>query len=164
MDEHPRISLASAPVWLQMDANGTIKGKLDTGWGIFGITLIAVDKYNNFQFQSATFKIHDSLESVATDGPNENAVAISPNPFSTNTNLSFTLADESLVSVEVYNERGVCMRRVITNEIYPPGIHSVELRADDLGTMTASGAYFCRITVHSPSGKTTTTVRTLIKS
>ena len=64
-----------------------------------------------------------------------------PNPFNPNTTISFTLEDESFVTLEVFNVAG---QRVATlvNETKGEGVHSVVFDASRM----SSGVYFYRLT------------------
>ncbi len=64
-----------------------------------------------------------------------------PNPFSSSTNISFDLRQESDVTIEVYNISGSRIKSIVSNKIYPPGIHSVTLNANNL----ISGTYIVMV-------------------
>jgi spore germination protein YaaH len=63
-----------------------------------------------------------------------------PNPFTTSTNLSFTLASENRVTISVYNILGATVLN-ISNGIMAKGTHTVMI---DLKNRS-NGIYFCKI-------------------
>jgi flagellar hook assembly protein FlgD len=67
-----------------------------------------------------------------------------PNPFNPTTRISFDVAKESSISLEVYNMLGQKVRTLIDNQRYQPGIYSeVNWDAkDDSGNSVANGIYY----------------------
>ncbi|MCL2062936.1 MAG: S8 family serine peptidase [Candidatus Cloacimonetes bacterium] len=65
-----------------------------------------------------------------------------PNPFNPITNISFDLAVESIVSIDIFNIRGQRIR-TLTNEFFLAGSHSIDWHGtDENGREVASGVYF----------------------
>jgi hypothetical protein len=60
-----------------------------------------------------------------------------PNPFNPSTTIKFSIAEESLVNLSVYNMLGE-MIKDLKNEVLKPGHYEIELNASDF----ASGIYF----------------------
>ncbi len=54
-----------------------------------------------------------------------------PNPFSTETNIQFTLENSDQVKIEVFDARGIFIKEIATGK-YPKGTHSVKWNASDL--------------------------------
>ncbi len=68
-----------------------------------------------------------------------------PNPFNPVTTISFTLAEESHASVDVFNIKGEKVR-VLSNERMSAGSHNLVWDgSDDMGNTLSSGIYFCRV-------------------
>lgn len=65
-----------------------------------------------------------------------------PNPFNPSTKINFTLAENTMVSLEVYNAVGEKVASLLNSEL-PAGQHSTELNAGQLGL--SSGVYIYRL-------------------
>ncbi|MBD3168148.1 MAG: T9SS type A sorting domain-containing protein [candidate division Zixibacteria bacterium] len=78
-----------------------------------------------------------------------------PNPFNASTNISYTLADESVVKLDIYNLRGEHVETLIDG-IQQPGIQDVNWNAHDM----PSGIYFYRLNLN---GESFTKTMTLLK-
>ncbi len=65
----------------------------------------------------------------------------SPNPFNATTNISFSLAQSSPVSISVYNVAGQQVSTIADNQSFDAGTHSVEWNAQSF----SPGVYFCRL-------------------
>jgi hypothetical protein len=63
-----------------------------------------------------------------------------PNPFSTATNIEFTVAKEERVSIAVYDITG-CIVLTLLDELMKPGIYTSTID----GTFLNRGLYFCRL-------------------
>jgi len=69
-----------------------------------------------------------------------------PNPFNPTTTISFDVARESNVSIDVYNIKGQKVK-TLTNEVFGVGSHYVVWNGDDHnGRNVSSGVYFYRMT------------------
>ena len=67
-----------------------------------------------------------------------------PNPFNPETNISFTIAQESNVSIKLYDIIGREIK-VLVNENKKPGYYTIKLKGGEL----SSGVYFYRLTTGS---------------
>jgi hypothetical protein len=65
----------------------------------------------------------------------------SPNPFNPSTTFEYDVAEEGLVTIEVFDELGNVVRTVV-QEVAKPGYYTARLEANDL----ASGVYLIRMT------------------
>jgi len=75
-----------------------------------------------------------------------------PNPFNPTTTISFTLATESRVSIDIYNIKGQRVKQV-ANDSFTAGRHNVVWNGDDFsGKPVGSGVYFYRMTAPGYSG------------
>jgi hypothetical protein len=69
-----------------------------------------------------------------------------PNPFNSETTISYTLPAKGQVCLDIYNSKGQLVKRLL-NESQPKGKHSLTWNGtDDNGHSVASGLYLCRIT------------------
>ncbi|HAE87315.1 TPA: hypothetical protein DCG86_04750, partial [Candidatus Marinimicrobia bacterium] len=63
-----------------------------------------------------------------------------PNPFNPSTSITFSLPEQTLVSIQIYNVRGQLVQ-TLTNSVYGPGQHTLTWKPVNLG----SGIYLYRI-------------------
>jgi len=78
-----------------------------------------------------------------------------PNPFNPSTTISFSITENSLVSVEIYNIRGQKVKTLL-NESLPTGKHTIQWNGfDESKRQASSGIYFYRIKTenHRITGK-----------
>jgi endonuclease I len=79
------------------------------------------------------------------------SLAVSPNPFSSSTSISFELGESESVDLVLFDVCGRRTRTLLDDCRLGPGMHEVALAAiDDSGAPLASGVYFCRLT--TPGG------------
>jgi FlgD Ig-like domain len=65
-----------------------------------------------------------------------------PNPFNPQTRIDFSLSEERLVSLRVYDERGRLVRSLVDQTVLPKGEQQIVwLGRDDAGRGVASGVY-----------------------
>lgn len=114
------------------------------------------EKINFYRLGSIAFNGNVYWHSTIRSDPvllgttrNEWDFLILPNPVVEDAKLSFTLTNESIVSVSVYDVSGR-LTKEITGRRLARGHHRIDLKVDDLHT----GIYFCTIT--SLSGSCTT--------
>lgn len=101
---------------------------------------------------SESFQGPISLVYLGGNGPQQPGVpmvtklkSIFPNPFNPNVNLSYSLADDALVSVKIYNHRGQLVR-TLNEGTKPSGHHSTAWDGkDDNGNIVATGIYLFRM-------------------
>jgi len=75
-----------------------------------------------------------------------------PNPFNPETVLSFSLAREGFVSIDVYNVRGQKVRGLVSG-VYGAGVHKVVWNGvSDNGRSVGSGVYFYRMSAGGYTG------------
>jgi len=68
-----------------------------------------------------------------------------PNPFNPTTTIAFTISDDSIVNLSVYNIKGQRVKTLL-NEQMPKGAHTIVWNGKDgLGRDVASGIYFYRL-------------------
>ncbi len=65
-----------------------------------------------------------------------------PNPFNPSTSIKYSVANEQLVNIDIYNVRGQKVKTLV-NEVIPSGDHSVVWNGkDDSNKNVSSGIYF----------------------
>lgn len=68
-----------------------------------------------------------------------------PNPFRTETKIRFTIQENSLVRIEVYNIKGQRVKKLF-NATMPKGLNDIEWDGkDDKGKSLPAGVYFCKL-------------------
>jgi hypothetical protein len=68
-----------------------------------------------------------------------------PNPFNPSTTISFSLPEQSLVKLKVFDIRGQEVFELVDTE-RPPGTYEVQWNGmDDAGNRVSTGVYFCRL-------------------
>ncbi len=67
-----------------------------------------------------------------------------PNPFNPSTRISFDVAKESAITLEIYNMLGQKVRTLIDNQRYLPGVYNdiIWNARDDQGNSVANGIYY----------------------
>ena len=81
-----------------------------------------------------------------------------PNPFNPSTNLSFSLKEQGLVNLEIYNQKGQKVRTLLSDTM-PAGEHRIHWNGtDDNGRNVASGLYLYRM----KSGKYSSTRKMIL--
>ena len=68
-----------------------------------------------------------------------------PNPFNPTTTLSFTLTDNTVVSLKIYNILGEEVQTLLHDEVMDEGVHEISFDASGL----SSGVYFYRLFVEN---------------
>jgi hypothetical protein len=69
-----------------------------------------------------------------------------PNPFNPSTTVGYTVPRRGLVTVAIYDARGVLVTALVTGEERAPGAYTIEWDGrSDSGVTSASGIYFARI-------------------
>ncbi len=107
--------------------------------------------------QSSNYSAISSFKTGGvTDVPNEQVIPTSfelsqnyPNPFNPTTIITYSLPQNSFVSIKVYDMLGREVRSLVNNEMLA-GNHSIEWSGmDNAGSKVASGTYIYRITAGS---------------
>ncbi|RPI16856.1 MAG: T9SS C-terminal target domain-containing protein [Ignavibacteriae bacterium] len=104
----------------------------------------AVDKDNMISVRSDFINVY----SISTTGNNfilpqkyENSISNYPNPFNPSTEIKFSIANASNVTLKVYNLIGEEVAVLINNEYKDKGSHSISFDGSNL----ASGVYFYKL-------------------
>jgi hypothetical protein len=96
---------------------------------------------------SITLAEEDDTDSVP-DIYTTHLIGAYPNPFNPGTNISFSLAEESEVTIIVYNSRGQKIRSLSADQTYPKGFNSVSWNGKDYrGNEVSSGVYLYKMSV-----------------
>jgi len=90
---------------------------------------------------------YDPLTGIGTNGPRTFALDQNhPNPFNPSTRIRFSLDQDAMVSLIIYDVSGTRVRTLV-NRSMSAGSHTEEWDArDDQGRSVASGIYFYRLT------------------
>ena len=112
---------------------------------------------------SGTAKIAAQSQSAENKLPTQYTLSQNyPNPFNPGTKIQFTLPNQSLVSVFIYNAQGSLVRKLISQKTYAGG--QTELAWDgknDHGFGVSSGVYFYRLMTFD-TDKTFSTSRRMV--
>ncbi|MDR9414683.1 MAG: T9SS type A sorting domain-containing protein [Gracilimonas sp.] len=68
-----------------------------------------------------------------------------PNPFNPTTQIPFNLPKSQTVTITIYNSMGQKVRRIVSNEHFSAGSHTVSFDGSDF----SSGIYFYRLSTHN---------------
>ncbi|MFW5627772.1 MAG: C10 family peptidase [Candidatus Cloacimonadaceae bacterium] len=112
---------------------------------------IAIQCVSNdaFVFYVDDFSVHTGT-TVSTDEDSTPAAITQlngnyPNPFNPETNISFTLKEADLVSLDIYNLKGQLVKSLVKGEM-PSGEHTIVWNGrDNSDREVASGVYFLRM-------------------
>jgi len=119
---------------------------------------------NDPQLTQTTFDISAVVvqQQDANDDNNPAVTALIgnyPNPFNPTTSIKFSLANDSRVSIEIYNLKGQKVKTLV-NDNFTTGTHSVTWNGDDnQGSKVTSGIYFYQL---NSGGKYTSTKKMLL--
>lgn len=70
-----------------------------------------------------------------------------PNPFNSNTNISFYLKNSASVDISIFDIKGRLVRKLVAAEIFNNGKNTISWDGkNDEGKLMSSGIYFCRFT------------------
>ncbi len=113
-------------------------------------TVIKARAYKSLYLPSemleAEYTIVVSAEDTSEIAPVTGLYPAFPNPFNPSTTISFSLADEGMVTLELFNARGQKIRTLV-REWREAGNHSVIWNGrDEQGNPVRSGIYFYRMT------------------
>ena len=132
------------------DFNATGYWPATAGWnGNSFASVLYTDWINNYRLMYdwwCNLGIDDA--SVVTPGMIQNA----PNPFNATTNISFNLAQNSPVTISIYNIAGQLVTTLADNQSFNEGSNSVQWDGqNESGTRVSPGVYFCRLNANGIS-------------
>jgi hypothetical protein len=85
----------------------------------------------------------------ASEVYNTSLIGNYPNPFNPTTNISFSLANDSAVKIDVYNIKGQLIKTVANAE-YEAGLHKITWNGKDTnGKKVSSGMYFYKLSTNN---------------
>ncbi|MFA7057341.1 MAG: FlgD immunoglobulin-like domain containing protein, partial [Candidatus Cloacimonadales bacterium] len=120
--------------------------ELITGNYQWAVVTVYRDNLNDINIYSEA-----KFSDVLTDNNNQDVVAITsitgnyPNPFNPETQISFQIAKDSHVSMNVYNIKGQLVKSLV-NENMKSGSHTITWHGkDNSGRTASSGVYFFRL-------------------
>ncbi len=94
-------------------------------------------------------KLGDEATAIAEYEKYDLSVKAFPNPFASTAEINFTLSEESMVEINVYNYMGALVKQVV-NGMQPTGVNTVKI-GNDLST----GSYIYTVKVLASDGQTT---------
>jgi hypothetical protein len=102
----------------------------------------AMMSVQNFQFSSSPLTADEDIDQIPTSLALEQNF---PNPFNPVTNLRYTVSEQELVYISVYNMRGNLVKNLV-NTSQSPGIKTVRWDAtDSQGNTVSAGVYLYKI-------------------
>lgn len=154
-DEHPAIMLVKAPTWLKLDHFGKLTGLADTLPGSYPVTLKASDKHGRSSTQSFSITVVEAFEDARATPVVSNELSVVPNPFSDATAVSFTCAEASHATIELFDETGRPLRILCHDAALDVGLQRfVWDGADAHGSPVSHGMYRVRVTLRTADGRT----------
>jgi len=79
-----------------------------------------------------------------------NPIKVYPNPFNPSTNISFSLQNAAVATVNIYNLKGQLVKTLVHNQTLPAGDHTLAWHGNtDAGENAASGIYFVKLQTKS---------------
>jgi len=139
---------------------GTFSFKVPAGWYRFEIQMPGTNAdgvaYGIYDIDAEEYLVSTSLGAIdmtslsgADDIETPKVTALRsnyPNPFNPTTTISFDMARDGHVSIDVYNIKGQKVN-TLANRVYETGTHRVVWNGDDsTGRAVGSGVYFYRMT------------------
>ncbi len=109
------------------------------GWSGSNSAILYTDWGNNYRLMWDWYG-NTGIEGTSTN-LNMNLIQNAPNPFSASTNISFSLAQSSPVTISIYNVAGQLVSSLADNQSFEAGSHSVLWN----GQSFSPGVYFCRL-------------------
>jgi|APTNR8051073442_1049403.scaffolds.fasta_scaffold03933_4 flagellar hook capping protein FlgD len=94
------------------------------------------------------------ISGVEDEGTSANTLSNYPNPFSTSTNIQFTLEKPSNVTIRVYDINGALVSTVVSNQLFSavtPQNVSWDAK-DQYGTQLSSGSYLYELSIEPTTG------------
>ena len=104
----------------------------------------------NFHGEVENYTLTIGATGINESNPSLIAANIFPNPFSTNTSISYTLTEKSQVSVGVYNVLGEKVTTLINNEMQGAGDYKYNLGNEN--NLLEEGIYFVKFIVGDKIG------------
>lgn len=137
--------------WYEIDITNLVQAWVDGSITNYGLVIIANSGYKFSKFYSKEYSnqnMHPYLEVTYTVGAvDENVVILPtvnienyPNPFNTETTISFNLPKSSNVKLIIYNSKGQIVKTLVDSYLNV-GEHSIKFDASNL----ISGIYFYKI-------------------
>ncbi len=137
------LKIISAPTGFSLSQDGFLSGNISQP-GNYTITVEAKDSLNNSEIQSFEIKVDGIIsvyQSEEISSPSSFELFQNyPNPFNPSTTISYQLAEDSFVSLKVYDILGKEIKTLV-NESKSAGKYTFNFDASDL----ASGVYFYRL-------------------
>ena len=163
-DEHPKFVILSGPKWLHTTQDGAVSGITDTIEGTYTVILQSYDNQKHTTIQKLQIVVKNPL-SIVTKSPDAitDPTAI-PNPFTSQTEIRFTLKDEAKVFASIYDIKGSQITSLANGALFHYGLNILIWNgSDEHGASIPAGIYLCRIVIQSSNGSRTVFIHKIVK-
>jgi hypothetical protein len=149
VDEIYMTEWAGSPVFLDFTNSGTMNRNPQTFVGESAgsyycwYDYLVWESYRNGHWQIWYSRFLQCAGNIAEEDMDADALSIHPNPFSSETNIGFTLEEEGSVQADVFNNQGEYITTLI-NRSCEPGTHQLRWSGEGLAT----GIYLVRMSVN----------------
>jgi hypothetical protein len=121
---------------------------IETRYEFIDKTAVAGTTYQ-YKLESVSYsgyRVDEKIVEVSVPLPKQFAMLGNyPNPFNPNTQLKFQLPEQHQVTIYIYDTMGHLVKKLLANESFAQGEHSVTWDAtDEMGRNVASGMYIYR--------------------
>jgi hypothetical protein len=112
--------------------------------GLYNADIVIIDHMGNEYLIPSWLYI--DLATGTYELPIDGNVFAVPNPFNQNTSIQFTLVNDAIVTVEIFNAAGERIRTLVSSSPLHAGDHRIQWDArNDQGIMSNNGMYFFRL-------------------
>lgn len=135
------------PYGMSVSKAGLFKGVVPNVSGSWNVNLKVVDNIGITAYGKVPFSVTalDAEETVLASG--FRLMQNYPNPFNASTTIDFSIPDQSLVSLEVFNIRGQKVKTLVQNDL-AAGSHAISWNGtNEAGASVASGVYYYRLSI-----------------
>lgn len=134
-----------ARVWDGKATDGSVVGN-----GVFTYVLTATDAGNSTVVSLGTVTVDKKAPSLSN-------LKDAPDPFAPRsgqtTTMSFTLSEQAVVTLQIFNSSNVLVRTLLNNVVKSSGAHSVVWNGkNDGGAYVAAGKYTYKVWIEDPAG------------
>ncbi len=139
------------PIGMQISDDGLFYGTTDV-WTYIDINFLVTDYSNITSMKTLLFyACLTDIEAHISENSNLN-LSGSPNPFSDKASISFTLSDEEIVNLSVYNLNGQLVKTLLDQKNLAAGKYNFNwFGSDEDGNEAKSGLYYCVLSTTSYS-------------
>jgi hypothetical protein len=162
VDEHPQYDIVYGPSWISIDRNGIVSGFSTDDVGDHTVIIHAKDKAGNYDYQTFTIHVSDSIDAGAKIITKPFSIQCFPNPLNEETHILFNCDEQSQISIEMADIAGVIVKKLIPPTQVLSGAHIFNWNGtgDDQRKLSA-GIYLCKIRI-TTSGNNQTIIEKLV--